>query len=98
MCVVYSYLIQERKKVINNLYGDKKDKFYYDIDCNTHDFYKVMSIASYWTFTSETASDERAKVLTEQIANLETFRGFVENDNKSCVYNNPEVFTEQYLN
>ena len=68
---------EEKKQIINDLYWDDADKFYYDIDCNTHGFYKVMSIASYWTMTSETATAERAKLLTEQISNPKTFGGFV---------------------
>lgn len=68
---------EEKKKIINDLYWDEKDKFYYDIDCNTHEFYKVMSIASYWTLTSETAEKDRAKEMVKQISNPETFGGFV---------------------
>ena len=47
-----------------------KDKFYYDIDCNTHDFYKVMTIASYWTLTAGVASDEQAHYLIEKILHV----------------------------
>lgn len=68
---------EEKKQIINDLYWDDKDGFYYDIDCNTHEFYKVMTIASYWTMTSETADEERAKMLVEQVSNPETFGGFV---------------------
>lgn len=66
-----------KKNIINDLYWDNNDKFYYDIDCNTHDFYKVKSIASYWTLTSETATNEQAKILENHLLNLETFGGFV---------------------
>lgn len=75
--LVWKEKFEEKKKMINDLYWDDQDKFYYDIDCNTHDFYKVMTIASYWTLTSKTAPDERAGALVEQIFNPETFGGFV---------------------
>ena len=68
---------EEKKQIINDFYWDEKDKFYYDIDCNTHEFYKVMSIASYWTMTSEIADPEQAKALVEQMSNPKTFGGFV---------------------
>jgi hypothetical protein len=74
---VWNKKFEEKKAIINDLYWDEEDKFYYDIDCNTHDFYKVMTIASYWTLTSKTATDERAKVLVEEMSNPETFGGFV---------------------
>lgn len=67
----------EKKKIINNLYWDNKDKFYYDIDCNTHKFYKVKTIASYWTLLSETADKDRAKSLVEESLNPKEFGGFV---------------------
>lgn len=68
---------QEKKKIINDFYWDNDDEFYYDIDCNTHDFYKVKSIASFWTLTSETATETRARILAEHIFNPNTFGGCV---------------------
>ncbi len=68
---------EEKKEIINQLYWDEQDKFYYDIDCNTHDFYKVMTIASYWTLTSGVASDEQAQHLAGQLFNEDTFGGIV---------------------
>lgn len=73
----WNKIYEEKKKIVNELYWDDKDKFYYDIDCNTHEFYKVMSIASYWTLTSHIASEERAKILAEQLENEKTFGGIV---------------------
>ena len=43
----FTLIHNEEKDKVNSLYWDEKDSFYYDIDCNTHDFYKIMSIASY---------------------------------------------------
>lgn len=68
---------ESKKEIINNLYWDDEDKFYYDIDCNTHDFYKVMTVASYWTMTSETATKERAELILKQLDNPETLGGVV---------------------
>lgn len=67
----------EKKSIINRLYWDERDKFYYDIDCNSHSFYRVMTIASYWAMTAEVTSQEQATCLVEQLLNEETLGGFV---------------------
>jgi len=53
------------------------NEFYYDIDCNTHKFLKVMSIASYWTMTSETATKEQAEKLVKYLYDMKHFGGIV---------------------
>lgn len=68
---------QKKKELINSLYWDKTDGFYYDIDCNTHSFYKVMSIASYGTMTAEVASEEQSEYLVKHLFNPDTFGGVV---------------------
>lgn len=68
---------ESKKELINELYWDSKDKFYYDIDCNTHDFYRVRSVASYWTLTSETATEERADALCKLLSDPNAFGGVV---------------------
>lgn len=73
----WNKLYLEKKELVNSLYFDKEDKFYYDIDCNTHNLYKVMTIASYWTLTSGIATNEQAKTLAEHLSNPETFGGLV---------------------
>ena len=67
----------EKKEIVNRLYWDEKDSFYYDIDCNTHEFYKVKTIASFWALTSEIASKEQAESLSKLLADPETFGGTV---------------------
>lgn len=67
----------EKKEIINSLYWDEKDGFYYDIDCNTHEFYKVMTIASYWTMTAGVASEKQAEYLVKHLSNPDTFGGTV---------------------
>lgn len=68
---------EEKKKIINDFYWDEKDKFYYDINCSTHDFCKVKTVASYWTMTSKTATAERAEMLVREAANPDTLGGTV---------------------
>ena len=68
---------EEKKNTINSLYWDEKDKFYYDIDCNSHDFCRVMTPASFWTLISETADSERAAALVGHIENPDELGGFV---------------------
>lgn len=67
----------EKKKIINDLYWNEKDEFYYDIDCNTHEFYKIKSIASYWPMTANVASEKQAKILARHLSNPDTFGGIV---------------------
>ena len=67
----------DKKEIINKLYWDSDDEFYYDIDFNTHDYIKVMSIASYWTMTSKTATKERAEKLVKRLLDSNFFGGIV---------------------
>ncbi|MBP3359609.1 MAG: hypothetical protein J6N52_02045 [Clostridia bacterium] len=67
----------QKKEIINRFYWDEEDKFYYDIDCKTNDFYKVMTIASYWTLTAGVASKEQAEALAKHVLNPNTFGGKV---------------------
>ncbi len=73
----WNKLFLDKKKLINDLYWDEEDGFYYDIDCNAHEFYKVMSIASYWTMTSETATKEQADKLVNLLYDAKNFGGSV---------------------
>lgn len=73
----WNKLFLDKKKLINDLYWDEIDGFYYDIDCNTHEFYKIMSIASYWTMTSETATKEQADKLVKLLYDTKHFGGVV---------------------
>ena len=56
---------EEKKDLINRLYWDKEDGFYYDIDKNDHHFYKVITPASYWALTAGVASPEQARSLAD---------------------------------
>jgi len=67
----------EKKEIVNRLYWDEEDGFYYDIDRNTHDFYKVMSIASYWTLISGIATSDRAERMMKYIRDEKYFGGRV---------------------
>ena len=65
----------EKKDIVNKYYWDEKDGFYYDIDCNTHEFYKVMSIASYWTLISGIADEKRAAEMVKYLLDPNHFGG-----------------------
>ncbi len=67
----------EKKEIVNSLYWDETDRFYYDIDCNTHEFYKVMTIASYWTMTAELATEHQAECLVNRVLDNKYFGGMV---------------------
>lgn len=66
---------QEKKEIINRLYWDEDDKFYYDIDSDDKHFYKVQTIASYWALTAEIADNRQAKALLEKVLDDLCFGG-----------------------
>lgn len=65
----------QKKNIVNTLYWDFNDKFYYDIDCNDQHFYKARTIASYWTLTSKIADDNQAKEMLSYLLDHEDFGG-----------------------
>ena len=67
----------EKKLIVNEYYWDKKDKFYYDIDNLTHEFFKVPTIASYWAMAAGIADREQAKHMAAYISDPEKFGGAV---------------------
>ena len=66
---------EEKKKIINDLYWDDEDNFYYDIDSRDRHLYKVMTSASFWTMTAEVAPTERARELVKRLGEPETLGG-----------------------
>lgn len=72
---IWKEKFEEKKRTVNSLYWDNEDKFYYDIDCNDHTFYKVKTPASFWALTAEIAEKEQAKRLVEYYDDPNTFGG-----------------------
>ncbi len=70
-------LYNEKKEIINRFYWDEEDGFYYDIDCNDHHFYKVMTPASYWALAADIATEDMADKMVSQILNDRTLGGDV---------------------
>jgi glycogen debranching enzyme len=68
---------EEKKKTVNDLYWDETDGFYYDIDRRDHHFYKVKTMASYWTMAAGIASEEQAKRLVSYLLDDAHFGGCV---------------------
>ena len=68
---------KDKQRIVNELYWDVADKFYYDIDCDDHSFYKVRTIASYWTLTAGIADREQALALAKRLADDADFGGTV---------------------
>jgi glycogen debranching enzyme len=56
-----------KKQTVNDFYWDEEDAFYYDIDCNDHHFYKVVTIASYWALTAGVATREQALAMAARL-------------------------------
>lgn len=67
----------QKKEIVNRLYYCREDDFYYDIDRRDHSFFKVKTIASYWTLMAKIASKEQAETMTGELFNPETFGGSV---------------------
>ena len=65
----------EKKHLVNSLYWNNEDKFYYDIDCRDYSPYKVRTIASYWALTSQIANQEQAKEMLSYLLDEEDFGG-----------------------
>lgn len=68
---------EQKCEIINRLYWDAEDKFYYDIRCNDLSFCKVMTIASCWAMTAGACSEEQANALIAQLENPQTLGGDV---------------------
>ncbi|MEG1664509.1 MAG: trehalase family glycosidase [Mucinivorans sp.] len=60
--------------IINRLYWDDKDGFYYDIDrSRNNEFNKVASPASYWVMLAGVAPQERAQAMAEKALDKDWF-------------------------
>lgn len=67
----------EKKDIINSLYWDKADGFYYDIDRRDHRHYKVKTTGSYWALTAGVASPEQAEAMAAYVRDPEVLGGEV---------------------
>ena len=67
----------QKRDVVEKYYWDASDRFYYDIDVNSHDFCKVMTAGSFWALTSGVASSERAEQLAAHVRDERAFGGDV---------------------
>lgn len=65
----------QKAQLINDLYWDEADKFYYDIDSKTGKFCKVKTIASFWAMTALAAPRERAEKLSALLMDENAFGG-----------------------
>lgn len=72
---IWNKKYQEKREIVNTLYWSDEDSFYYDIDVNDHHFYKVSTIASFWTLISEIANKEQAESLVKLISDPKKFGG-----------------------
>ena len=68
---------EAKRELVNRLYWDEKDGFYYDIFHTDNRFCKVMTVASYWAMTAQIASKEQALKMVAQAENKETLGGAV---------------------
>lgn len=74
---VWKKKYEEKKDLVNRLYWDEKDGFYYDIDVNTHAFYKTVTTASFWALTAGIASEEQARRVAAYAEDEKTLGGAV---------------------
>ncbi len=57
----------EKAATVNRYYWDDEDGFYYDISGSTHDFYKIVTPASYWALAAGIASQAQARAMLEKL-------------------------------
>ena len=74
---IWKEKFEQKKNLVQNLYWDNADEFYYDIDVSDHHFYKVRTIASYWPLTAEIATKEQAKKMLSYLFDEQQFGGIV---------------------
>ncbi len=67
----------EKKELLNRLYWDEKDGFYYDIHRASKQFFKVPTMASFWALTADAVPQERAQKLVEHLLEPSEFGGRV---------------------
>ena len=67
----------DKKDIVNKFYWDKEDKFYYDIDNDSHCFYRVSTLASYWALTAGIADEKQALYMAKHLFDPEKFGGEV---------------------
>ncbi len=67
----------EKRTLVNRLYWDEADGFYYDIFHTDRRFCKVMTAASYWAMTAQAADSGQAAAMVAQAANESTLGGAV---------------------
>lgn len=63
------------RKLVNERYWDKDDKFYYDIDSKTGAHSKVQTVASFWPMFAEMATPGQAAALVAAFRNPNKFGG-----------------------
>lgn len=66
---------EEHKKLLNTLYWDEVDGFYYDISDADKSFVKVRTPAVYWAMLAELADERQAACLAEYASNPNEFGG-----------------------
>ena len=67
----------KKRDIVNSLYWNADDGFYYDIDRNTHEHYRIITTASFWALTAGVASDEQARALAKYVEDPKTLGGDV---------------------
>ena len=68
---------KEKSELVNRLYWDEEDGFYYDIFNTDRQPCKVMTVASYWALTAQIADSRRAARMVAQAENEKTLGGTV---------------------
>ena len=89
----YLEYYNELKTLINELYWDETDGFYYDINKNNPELKdKVKTVASFWPMLAFVPSDDQANALLEHVNSPTSFGGFV--DFPSVARDDPDFDSE----
>ena len=66
---------ENKRVLLNDLYWDDTDNFYYDIDCTDMQFIKVMTPAGYWPLTAKMATPAQADKISAYVKDPQKFGG-----------------------
>lgn len=66
---------QEKREIVLKYYWDDKEGFFFDIDRNTHAFYRILTPASFWPLTAEIANAEQAEKTVRAIEDADKLGG-----------------------
>lgn len=73
----YRALWKQQCALLNQYYWDEKDGIYYDIFCDTHDFCKVLTPASFWPLLAGAAEKDQVRRMISVLRDPDKLGGII---------------------